>query len=135
MEEARRLPGGKDIVTNQVFNNLSHRGVEWDLLPWCRMRGLPVMDYSPLDEGKLARNRKLKPIAARHGVSRAQVALAWLLGQEGICRLFRRALRHRAPRSVPGLPPGAQSRGTDPERRVRNPFGFPRALVRIPPAT
>jgi diketogulonate reductase-like aldo/keto reductase len=84
MEEARRLPGGEDIVTNQVFYNLSHRGVEWDLLPWCRMRGLPVMAYSPLDEGKLARNRKLKPIAARHGVSPAQLALAWLLGQEGI---------------------------------------------------
>jgi len=84
MEEARRLPGGEDIVTNQVFYNLSHRGVEWDLLPWSRMRGLPVMAYSPLDEGKLARNRKLKPIAARHGVSPAQVALAWLVGQEGI---------------------------------------------------
>jgi diketogulonate reductase-like aldo/keto reductase len=47
MEEARRLPGGEDIVTNQVFYNLSHRGVEWDLLPWSRMRGLPVMAYSP----------------------------------------------------------------------------------------
>jgi len=84
MEEARRLPGGEDIVTNQVFYNLSHRGAEWDLLPWSRMRGLPVMAYSPLDEGKLARNRKLKPIAARHGVRPAQDALAWLLGQEGI---------------------------------------------------
>jgi diketogulonate reductase-like aldo/keto reductase len=84
MEEARSLPGGEDIVTNQVFYNLSHRGVEWDLLPWGRMRGLPTMAYSPLDEGKLAKNRKLKPIAARHGVSVAQIALAWLLGQEGI---------------------------------------------------
>ena len=84
MEDARRIHGGDEIVTNQVFYNLSHRGVEWDLLPWCRMRGLPVMAYSPLDEGKLAKNRKLKPIADRHNVSAAQVALAWLLGQEGI---------------------------------------------------
>jgi diketogulonate reductase-like aldo/keto reductase len=84
MEEARSLPGGEEIVTNQVFYNLSHRGVEWDLLPWSRMRGLPVMAYSPLDEGKLAKNRKLKPIAERHKASPAQVALSWLLGQEGL---------------------------------------------------
>jgi diketogulonate reductase-like aldo/keto reductase len=84
MEEARGLPGGEEIVTNQVFYNLSHRGVEWDLLPWSRMRGLPVMAYSPLDEGKLAKNRKLKPIAERHNATPAQVALSWLLGQEGI---------------------------------------------------
>jgi diketogulonate reductase-like aldo/keto reductase len=84
MEDARGIPGGDEIVTNQVYYNLSHRGVEWDLLPWCRMRRLPVMAYSPLDEGKLAKSRKLTAIAKRHGVSKAQIALAWLLGQEGI---------------------------------------------------
>ena len=84
MEEARSIPGGDEIVTNQVFYNLRHRGVEWDLLPWCRMRRLPVMAYSPLAEGKLAKNRKLKPIAERHNVTPAQVALAWLLDQDGI---------------------------------------------------
>ena len=84
MEEARALPGGDEIVTNQVMYNLSHRGIEWDLLPWCRTRALPVMAYSPLDEGRLATRPKLKPIARRHGISAAQVALAWLVGQEGI---------------------------------------------------
>ena len=78
MEEARALPGGAEIVTNQVMYNLSHRGIEWDLLPWCRTRALPVMAYS------LATRPKLKPIAKRHGISAAPVALAWLLGQEGI---------------------------------------------------
>ena len=84
MEETRALPGGDEIVTNQVMYNLSHRGIEWDLLPWCRTRALPVMAYSPLDEGRLATRPKLKPIARRHGISAAQVALAWLVGQEGI---------------------------------------------------
>jgi diketogulonate reductase-like aldo/keto reductase len=84
MEEVRTLPGSDEIATNQVFYNLSHRGIEWDLLPWCRMRGLPVMAYSPLDEGKPANRPKLKPVASRHGASPAQVALAWLLGQEDI---------------------------------------------------
>jgi diketogulonate reductase-like aldo/keto reductase len=84
VEEARALTGGDEIATNQVMYNLSHRGIEWDLLPWCRMRGLPVMAYSPLDEGRLATRPKLKPVGKRHGISAAQVALAWLLGQEGI---------------------------------------------------
>src|SRR3954468_11067404 len=84
MQHARSLPGGDEIVTNQVMYNLSHRGIEWDLLPWCRMRGLPIMAYSLLDEGRLAARPKLKPIGKRHGISAAQVALAWLLGQEGI---------------------------------------------------
>jgi diketogulonate reductase-like aldo/keto reductase len=84
MEDARSKSGGGEIVTNQVFYNLSHRGVEWDLLPWCRMRGMPIMAYSPLDEGKLAKSRKLTVVAKRHGASKAQIALAWLLGQEGV---------------------------------------------------
>jgi diketogulonate reductase-like aldo/keto reductase len=84
MEEVRACPGGAEIVNNQVFYNLSHRGIEWDLLPWCRMRGLPIMAYSPLNEGKLATQTRIKPIAQRYGASCAQVALAWLLGQEGI---------------------------------------------------
>jgi diketogulonate reductase-like aldo/keto reductase len=83
-KEVRACPGGAEIVTNQVFYNLSHRGIEWDLLPWCRMRGLPIMAYSPLNEGKLATQTRIKPIAQRYGASCAQVALAWLLGQEGI---------------------------------------------------
>ena len=49
MEEAFSLPGGSGIVTDQVLYNLKRRGIEWDLLPWCREHGLPVMAYSPLD--------------------------------------------------------------------------------------
>jgi diketogulonate reductase-like aldo/keto reductase len=75
------LAGSDAVVTNQVFYNLSHRGIERDLLPWCRQRGLPVMAYAPFNEGKLATDAALLPIAARHGVHPAQIALAWLLRQ------------------------------------------------------
>jgi diketogulonate reductase-like aldo/keto reductase len=79
MEEAMSLPGGAQLATNQVLYNLMRRGIEWDLLPWCRQSGIPIMAYSPVEQGRLS--RKLEPLAARRGVSSAQVALAWLLLQ------------------------------------------------------
>ena len=79
-----KLPGGKSAATDQVIYNLSRRGIEWELLPWCRKRHIPVMAYSPVDQGSLLGKRGLKQIAARRGVTPAQVALAWLLHQEGV---------------------------------------------------
>jgi diketogulonate reductase-like aldo/keto reductase len=82
MEEAAELPGGEGIVTNQVLYNIMRRGIEWDLLPWCKERAIPIMAYSPVEQGKLS--VKLEPLAKRRGVSPAQIALAWLLRQEGL---------------------------------------------------
>ena len=79
MEEAMSHVGGAELATNQVLYNLMRRGIEWDLLPWCRQRGIPIMAYSPIEQGRLS--TKLEPLAARRGVSPAQIALAWLLRQ------------------------------------------------------
>ncbi len=79
-----KLPTGKSVATNQVMYNLARRGIEWELLPWCRKRHIPVMAYSPVDQGSLLTKRGLKQIATRRGVPPAQVALAWLLHQEGV---------------------------------------------------
>jgi diketogulonate reductase-like aldo/keto reductase len=89
MQEAAALPGGDAIATNQVLYNLAQRGIEWDLLPWCRARGMPVMAYSPLESSPseqrgLLGNAGLRAVAGRHGVTPAQVALAWLLHQDGV---------------------------------------------------
>jgi diketogulonate reductase-like aldo/keto reductase len=89
MREATGLPGGAGIAANQVLYNLARRGVEWDLLPWCRKQGIPLMAYSPLESspaeqaGMLGRPG-LKQVAARLGASAAQVAVAWLLHQDGV---------------------------------------------------
>ena len=84
MEEASRLDGGRTCV-NQVLYNLERRGIEWDLLPWCRSKGIPVMAYSPIGQGgQLLRKQGLRTIAERRGVSPAQVALAWLFRQEDV---------------------------------------------------
>jgi len=79
MKELQALPGGKDAVTNQVLYNLKHRGIEFDLLPWGAAQGLPIMAYSPLEIGPLQRASALRRVAERHGVSTAQIALAWVL--------------------------------------------------------
>lgn len=84
MQESRSLPGGNAIATNQVLYNLMRRGVEWDLLPWCRQHGVPIMAYSPVEQGRLLKNRPLESLAARLGVTSAQVAIAWLLHQENV---------------------------------------------------
>jgi len=71
-------------VIHNTLDNLARRGIEWELLPWCRKRHIPVMAYSPVDQGSLLTKRGLKQIATRRGVPPAQVALAWLLHQEGV---------------------------------------------------
>lgn len=88
MEEAVAAPGGSEIATNQVLYNLRHRGIEWDVLPWCRERDIPIMAYSPIDRsmkrGGMLGNAAMRSVASRHGATPAQVALAWLLRQRGI---------------------------------------------------
>lgn len=89
MREAHALPGGADIAVNQVLYNLAKRGIEWNLLPWSQREGVPLMAYSPLESSRqeqraLLDNHHLQTVARRHGVTPAQVALAWLLRQDGV---------------------------------------------------
>ena len=84
MEALRAVPNGDQCQTNQVLYNLSRRGVEWDLLPWCVSHAMPIMAYSPLEQGRLAGDRILKTIASERGVTALQVALAWCLERDGV---------------------------------------------------
>ena len=78
------LKGGDTVAADQVLYNLSRRSPEWDLLPWCRERGIAIMAYTPLGQGSLLHDRTLAEIARRRNATPAQVALAWLLRQEGM---------------------------------------------------
>ena len=84
MEEAESLAGGKEIVTNQVLYNLMRRGVEWDLVPWCKERNIPIMAYSPVEQRAFVGNSKLEDIAAQHNATTTQIALSWLLHQDNV---------------------------------------------------
>jgi diketogulonate reductase-like aldo/keto reductase len=81
VEELFALPGGDACATNQVLYNLRRRGIEAGLLPWCRERGLPIQAYSPIEQGRLLRDRVLTGVAIRHRATTAQIALAWVLRQ------------------------------------------------------
>lgn len=81
MEELFALPGGDACATNQVLYNLRRRGIEAGLLPWCRERGVPIQAYSPIEQGRLLRDRVLTGVAIRHRATTAQIALAWVLRQ------------------------------------------------------
>jgi diketogulonate reductase-like aldo/keto reductase len=84
IEELVSLPMGSTFATDQVLYNLLRRGIEWNLLPWCRQHTVPIMAYAPVEEGRLLENVNLKSIASGHGVTPAKIALAWLLRQEKI---------------------------------------------------
>ncbi|MBL6459332.1 aldo/keto reductase [Belnapia sp. T6] len=78
-------PALADCATDQVLYNLEHRGVEFDLLPFCQGRGMPVMAYSPVGQGgALLRHPALRGVAERLGATPAQVAIAWTLRQPGV---------------------------------------------------
>lgn len=78
------VAGGSACAVNQVYYSLSTRGVEVDLLPWLRSQSMPIMAYSPLDQGALANSPALANVARRLGVTRSQIALAWLIAQPGV---------------------------------------------------
>jgi diketogulonate reductase-like aldo/keto reductase len=77
------LKAGETVAANQVLYNLSRRGPEWDLTPWCREHQVAIMAYTPLGQGHMLSNRALAEIARRRGATPAQIALAWLLRQHG----------------------------------------------------
>ncbi len=84
LHELDAVPGGSGCAANQVWYSLSQRGVEHDLLPWQRVRQVPLMAYSPIDQGELARHPALSELATSYDATPAQLALAWLLTHPGV---------------------------------------------------
>lgn len=95
LRELWPLPGGPQISANQLLYNLERRGIEWDLLPWLRERRIPVMAYSPIEQGRLLRDPKLVDFARRHRFTPAQVALAWLLDKDDVTVIPKAGHRER----------------------------------------
>ncbi len=84
MKELWRVQGGSSTATNQLLFNLKRRGIEWDLLPWLRERGVPIMAYSPIEQGRLTHEKRLETVARSSGLTAAQVALAWLFSSNEV---------------------------------------------------
>jgi len=84
LEDADSLSDARRMATNQVLYNLKRRGIEFDVLPWCHERGIPIMAYSPLEQGQLVEHRTVMSIARRLEATPAQIALAWILRREAV---------------------------------------------------
>jgi aldehyde reductase len=103
MQALWALRGGPEVQTNQLLYNLMRRGIEWDLLPWLRERGVPVMAYSPLEQGRLPEHRGLLQLARRHGLTAAQAALGWLLAKDDVIAIPKTATPARLAENLAAL--------------------------------
>jgi diketogulonate reductase-like aldo/keto reductase len=81
MNELTRLSGGGNCSSNQVLYHVGSRGIEYDLLPWCREHSMPIMAYSPVggQGARLLRSKALVDVAKRHNATPAQIAIAWTM--------------------------------------------------------
>lgn len=84
MDDLWNTADGRNCATNQVLYNLARRGIEHDLLPWSQTRDMPVMAYSPLEQGRRLGIGALETVAERHGATPLQIALAWCLRRKDI---------------------------------------------------
>ncbi|AXK40655.1 aldo/keto reductase [Crenobacter cavernae] len=84
MDELYELLDGERCQTDQVLYNLTRRGPEYDLMPWARERRMPIMAYSPIEQGRVPADGALADIAAKHGVSPYQVALSWVIRDDNV---------------------------------------------------
>jgi diketogulonate reductase-like aldo/keto reductase len=73
-----------DCALDQVWYSLGERDAEFALLPWLRARQMPLMAYSPIDQGRAAADTVLRQIAQARGLTAVQVALASLLAQPDV---------------------------------------------------
>ena len=89
MEELFDLSSGTSAATDQVLYNLTRRGIEYDLLPWCLRRNMPVMAYSPVEQGRVLDHPELLRIAKQHNAKPSQIALAWVLRQDKVIAIPR----------------------------------------------
>jgi len=103
MQEWWQLPGGQGVAANQLLYNLTRRGIEWDLQPWLRERGIATMAYSPIEQARLLRDGKLKKFAAAHGMTPSQAALAWLLAKDGVIVIPKTGRRERLKENLGAL--------------------------------
>jgi len=124
------LPG-RAIQTDQLLYNLTRRGLEWDLLPWLRERRIPVMAYSPIEEGRLLRLPRLLQFAHRHSMTAAQVALSWLLTQEDIIAIPKTSRRERLLENLAALERPLNRAQLDELQRLFPPPSGPRRLEMI----
>ena len=76
------------LAATQVEYNLFDRSIEDVLLPYCQDAHISVIAYSPLHRGLVVSGARqmavLRRIASVHASTPAQIALRWLIEQDGV---------------------------------------------------
>ncbi|MDR3376480.1 MAG: aldo/keto reductase [Ancalomicrobiaceae bacterium] len=103
MQELSGVPHGGEVATNQVLYNLTRRGIEWDLIPWCVKHRTPVMAYSPVEQARLLAHQGLKTLAQEIGATPAQLALAWVMAKNGVIAIPKTGRREHLRENVGAL--------------------------------
>ncbi|MEO5771396.1 MAG: aldo/keto reductase [Burkholderiaceae bacterium] len=93
LRELSAVEGASECAANQVWYSLGERGAEFSLLPWLREHGVPMMAYSPIDQGRLSARPGLAALAAPLELTAAQLALAWVVAQPGVVAIPK-AVKH-----------------------------------------
>ena len=91
MEELIAVSGGDQVGTDQVLYNLQRRGIEFDLMPWCERRGMPIMAYSPIEQGRLLTHSSLTRSPLATGRHRCRLRLPGYCAGATFARSRRRA--------------------------------------------
>lgn len=84
LDEAEAAAGKGEIACNQVLYHLQERAIEHAVLPWCAAHKVAIVGYSPFGHDDFPQaaskgGRVLQEIAATHGATARQVALAFLV--------------------------------------------------------
>lgn len=96
MDASETTNGGQRVAVNQILLNLTRRGPERNLLPWCGSRDVGVMAYSPLEQGSIAGGGgALDTVAKRHGATPPQIALAWVLRMDNVVTIVKSSRERR----------------------------------------
>lgn len=89
LDEALAAAGEGRIACNQVLYHLRERAIEHAVIPWCEHHGVAVTAYSPFGHDDFpakgsAQGKLLAEIAAAHGATPRQVALAFLTARASV---------------------------------------------------
>jgi len=83
-DEARAALSKNDVVANQIVYSLGNPSVEASILPYCERERMSLIAYSPLDRGRFPESRIPKALAAKYGMTPAQVVLNWVTRNERV---------------------------------------------------
>jgi diketogulonate reductase-like aldo/keto reductase len=89
LNEMLAVAGKGKIACNQVLYHLQERAIEHAVIPWCKQNGVAVVAYSPFGHNDFPKansgpGQVLARIAASHGATPRQVALAFLTRDESV---------------------------------------------------